>query len=253
MTEPFADALPKPAASKTDENADVQEAFFSAAALLGKADYVVNAEYKKYASLKATLQRDGRTISAKVSPGFAAGGRDVLVGLALDLIARVFRMTVPDNAYTQAYYAFRQSQGSNQLNSALKRTHGRKRNLNAQGTWHDLNDIVLRMTREHVLLQTLSVPKIGWNKKGGSRILGFYDESAHEILINANLDQKRVPPYVLEYVVFHELLHAKHPVKHGRERRTVHTAAFKADERQYPLYNEAMAWLKRHNVEQDWD
>ncbi len=233
--------------------ADIQEAFFSAAALLGKSDYSVTAEYKKYSSLKATFQRDGLHLYAKVSPGFAAGGRDVLVGLALDLTARVFSMKVPDNAYTQAYYAFRSDRSSSQLNNSLKRTHGRKRLLKAQGTWHDLNDIVLRMTREHALLQTLSVPKIGWNAKGGSRILGFYDESAHEILINSNLDQKRVPPYVLEYVVFHELLHAKHPVRHGRSRRTVHTTEFKTEERQYPLYNEAMEWLKRNNVARDWD
>lgn len=234
-------------------SADLQEAFFSAAALLGKPDVHIESQYKKYASLKATLERTGNTLTAKVSPGFAAGGRDVLVGLALDLTARVFRMHVPDNAYVRAYRDFRQSQGSNQLNSALRRAHGRKRHLRAQGTWHDLNDIVLRMTREYPLLQTLSVPKIGWNAKGGSRILGFYDESTHEILINANLDQKRVPPYVLEYVVFHELLHAKHPVKHGRSRRTVHTPEFKTEERQYPLYDEAMEWLKRHNVDRDWD
>ncbi len=233
--------------------ADVQEAFLSAVALLGKADCTVRAEYRQFASLKATVVRTGNALQAKVSPGFAAGGRDVLVGLALDLTARVYRIRVPDNAYTRAYYAFRRSGTSDKLNGALKRSHGRKRHLQAQGQHHDLNDIVLRMTREYALLQTLSVPKIGWNHKGGSRILGFYDESTHEILINANLDQKRVPPYVLEYVIFHELLHAKHPVKHGRSRRTVHTAEFKAEERQYPLYNEAMTWLKRHNVDRDWD
>lgn len=249
MTEPYLTFEP----ADLHPSVDVQEAFLSAAALLGKTDCTVFAEYKKFASLKASLVRRGNTLSAKVSPGFAAGGRDVLVGLALDLTARVFRMRVPDNAYTQAYYAFRRSQNSDLLNNSLKRSHGRKRRLQAQGTHHDLNDIVLRMTREYPLLSTLSVPKIGWNNKGGFRILGFYDEAAHEILINANLDQKRVPPYVLEYVVFHELLHAKHPVKRGQRRRTVHTAAFKADERQYPLYAEALAWLKRHSVAKNWD
>lgn len=237
----------------TAATGDLQEAFFSAMALLGKADFRLDAKFKRYASLRATLERNGTTLRANVSDGYAAGGRDVLVGLALDLTARVFRMHVPDNAYTQAYYIFRKQKSASDLNSALKKSRGRKRHLRAQGKWHDLNDIVLRMTREHALLQTLSVPKIGWNTKGGKRILGFYDESAHEILINENLDQKLVPFYVLEYVVFHELLHAKHPVKHGRERRTVHTAEFKAEERQYPLYKEAMAWLARNRVDRDWD
>ncbi len=232
---------------------DLQEAAFSALSLLGKNGYTVSANYRKYASLRAVMERSGNHLCLKASPGFAAGGRDVLVGLALDLSARIFRMRPPDNAYVSAYRAFRRGPASGELNKSLRNLHGRKRRLNPVGKWHDLNDVVLRLVREYPLLSELSVPKIGWNAKGGKRILGFYDEAAHEILVNAHLDQKRVPFFILEYVVFHELLHAKHPVKNGRSRRTVHTAAFKADEEKYPFYGEAMAWLKKNSVARHWD
>jgi hypothetical protein len=232
---------------------DLQEAAFSALSLMGKTGYTIDAKYRKYASLKAVMERSGNRLFLRVSPGFSAGGRDVLVGLVLDLTRRIFKMNALDNAYVRAYHAFRNGPASNELNKSLKHLHGRKRKLNPLGKWHDLNDVVLRLVREYPLLSELAVPKIGWNEKGGGRVLGFYDEAEREVLISKQLDQKRVPFFVLEYVVFHELLHAKHPSKHGRQRRTVHTSVFKADEKKYPFYKEAMAWLKKNSVAWRWD
>ncbi len=229
--------------------ADLQEAFYSAASLLGKANYTLEAKYYKFSSLKAILRRNGAALKLKASEGFAAGGREVLVGLCLDLIARLFKQKPPENAYTKAYWEFRSQQGASELNKTLKRSHGRTRKLEAKGNRYDLNDLVLKLTREHPLLQELPVPPIGWNQKGGASILGFYDEATHEILISKELDKKDVPFYVLEYVVFHELLHAKHPSKHNASRRTIHGSAFRKDEERYPFYKEATAWLKRNRID----
>jgi predicted metal-dependent hydrolase len=54
-----------------------------------------------------------------------------------------------------------------------------------------------------------------------------------------------VPRYVLEYIVYHEMLHLKHPVKLRGSRRCVHSAEFQAEERLFPQVNEANAFLKR--------
>lgn len=233
--------------------ADLEEAFYSALGLMGLSDYRVRANYHDFSTLKAVMQRTGNLVTVKASKGFDVGGRDVLVGLALDLVGRSFRRKVPENAYTQAFDAFFKNAKTAELSHSLKRRFGRKRKLVAQGTHHDLNHVVLKLIQEYPLLQELPVPTIGWNAQGGARLIGFYDEATHEILISNRLDQKRVPFYVLEYVVFHELLHAKHPSKHHKTRRTVHSAAFKKDEQAYPFYGEAMAWLKRHDLNAHWD
>jgi predicted metal-dependent hydrolase len=54
-----------------------------------------------------------------------------------------------------------------------------------------------------------------------------------------------VPAYVLEYIVYHEMLHLKHPVKLRGSRRCVHSAEFQAEEKLFPLATEANAFLKR--------
>ncbi|MBI4360614.1 M48 family metallopeptidase [Candidatus Micrarchaeota archaeon] len=233
--------------------ADLEEAFYSGLVLMGLSDYRVRANYHDFASLKAVMQRTGNLVTVKASRGFEAGGREVLVGLALDLIGRSFRRRVPENAYTSAFQEFFRNAQAVKLSHSLKRRFGRQRRLQANGSHHDLNDVVLRLIHEYPVLQELPVPKIGWNAQGGARLVGFYDEAAHEILISNRLDQKRVPFYVLEYVVFHELLHAKHPSKHNATRRTVHSMAFKTDEQKYPFYQDAMDWLKRHDLNAHWD
>ena len=47
----------------------------------------------------------------------------------------------------------------------------------------------------------------------------------------------------LEYVVYHEMLHLKHPVKLRGSRRCVHSAEFQAEENLFPEAAEAKRFL----------
>jgi hypothetical protein len=59
------------------------------------------------------------------------------------------------------------------------------------------------------------------------------------------LDSARVPRYVLEFVVYHELLHGLLDVEDGVSRRIRHTAEFRKKERAFAMYDEAQVWLSR--------
>jgi len=54
-----------------------------------------------------------------------------------------------------------------------------------------------------------------------------------------------VPALALEYVMFHEMLHLKHPVDHSGRHRRVHTREFHADEKKFPQLKEVKEILKR--------
>jgi predicted metal-dependent hydrolase len=54
-----------------------------------------------------------------------------------------------------------------------------------------------------------------------------------------------VPRYVVEYVLFHEMLHIHHPTKHVNGRRYNHTPAFRRDERKFSHYKEAEEWIEK--------
>jgi len=53
------------------------------------------------------------------------------------------------------------------------------------------------------------------------------------------------PAYAIEYLLYHEMLHLKHPVRMRGLRRCVHSRDFKADEAQFPQLTEALAFIKR--------
>ena len=74
--------------------------------------------------------------------------------------------------------------------------------------------------------------------------MGSFAVEDRIIRIHPALDQDCVPDYFVAWIVFHEMLHGKHEVKRENGRRRFHSAAFLAEERQFPEYDRACAWEK---------
>ncbi len=62
------------------------------------------------------------------------------------------------------------------------------------------------------------------------------------IRIHPGLDQAWVPAYYIQWVVFHEMLHAVHPIPVVKGRRRFHTADFARDELRFEDYDRATSW-----------
>jgi predicted metal-dependent hydrolase len=75
--------------------------------------------------------------------------------------------------------------------------------------------------------------------------LGHYDAAHNTIVVSRVFDRPSSPRYAVEYLLYHEMLHLKHPVRMRGLRRCVHSADFKADEQQFPQLKEALAFIKR--------
>lgn len=119
-----------------------------------------------------------------------------------------------------------------------------KEQLHTAGRCHDL-EALLASAMELLGWPQLDGVRITWGKhsRGKRSIrLGSYDFGQRLIRIHPALDRAFVPRYFVEFVVYHELLHALCPPDQGKTRRCIHTPAFRARERQYPLYEEALAW-----------
>jgi predicted metal-dependent hydrolase len=57
-------------------------------------------------------------------------------------------------------------------------------------------------------------------------------------------DHPRVPRYAVEYLLYHEMLHLRHPVKLRGSRRCVHPKQFQEEERLFPDLESAKKFLK---------
>ena len=75
-------------------------------------------------------------------------------------------------------------------------------------------------------------------------LLVHYDPAHNAIVISRVFDHPRVPRYAVEYILFHEMLHLKHPVKLRGLRRCVHSSEFRAEEKMFPELEKARKFLR---------
>ena len=128
----------------------------------------------------------------------------------------------------------------------FSQTHMPPEPLSPIGSTYHLQEIFDRINQS----LTLSDVSIGWsnrthNGKFRSITFGTYDKHGRQIRINRLLDDASVPLYFIEFIVYHEMLHAVCPSKMDTSGRcSVHTAEFRKRERQFPRYKEAKEWEK---------
>jgi len=84
-----------------------------------------------------------------------------------------------------------------------------------------------------------------WSARKTYRILGHHDATHDTVVVSKSLDDASVPAFVVEYIVFHEMLHIAHPTRHVNGRRYNHTPAFRLDERKFLYFEEAERWIER--------
>jgi len=92
---------------------------------------------------------------------------------------------------------------------------------------------------------------ITWGKNRHRRrarriTLGSYCRATDIIRINPLLDRKSVPLFFLEFIVYHEMLHADPGFTAYNGRRRLHTKEFRTRERLFAGYDRALAWEKKH-------
>lgn len=123
--------------------------------------------------------------------------------------------------------------------------------IETQGTHYDLAEAFERIHAEY-FESSLDVVGITWFKtpvrRGRSITLGQFDSERRLVKINGVLDSEKCPPFFLDFVVFHELLHAKIPPTFDakRRRRVIHGPDFRQAERAYPHYRDAVAFQREH-------
>ena len=83
-----------------------------------------------------------------------------------------------------------------------------------------------------------------WSRSHARNSLAHYDPAHNAIVVSRVFDQLRVPRCAIEYIVYHEMLHLKYPVKLRGSRRCVHGPEFQAEEKLFPQLDEARQFLK---------
>jgi len=90
----------------------------------------------------------------------------------------------------------------------------------------------------------LGRPDLGWTRRVAHCRTGYYDAMTDRIVISAALDDAAVPEYVLDFVLYHEMLHQASRLDILTGRGRVHDRDFRIEEQRHPRYHEAEAFLR---------
>ena len=204
----------------------------------------IKVEFFPYAGLNHTAHLDEGRLKIRVSDMFTDAPREVYESLALILLAKLYRKKV-DTVYHDTYRSFILS---SEIQERARATRSKRCRVNRprgpRGLYIDL-DGVFDSLNQRYFAGGLDKPRISWSTRRARCVLGRYDSTHHAIFISSLFDSPTVPGYVVEYVMFHEMLHVKHHSRVHHSRVIVHTPEFKSEERNFPYYEEARVWLQR--------
>jgi hypothetical protein len=114
----------------------------------------------------------------------------------------------------------------------------------SQGRFHNLIDAFQRVNRQYFRNQ-MAAPRLVWGQRLSRRKLGHYQPATDTIQVSRTLDNPDVPSFVLDFIIYHELLHKHYGTQVSGGRRYSHTPDFKLAERRFMRFDEAQDFLNR--------
>ena len=200
-------------------------------------------EFHPYAGLTHTIRLREDVVFARLSDMLCDAPLAVLEAIAALLLARLYRRRAP-REFLRTYRNFSYATNTRRRLMALRRTRGRKASERPAGDAHDLAPLFDKLN-ERYFDGALPRPRLAWSNRPWRSMLGCFDPALEQIVINRALDREKVPQYVVEYVLYHEMLHQKHPLKFARCRLESHSTKFRAEEKRFSHYEPAHKFLAR--------
>ncbi len=201
------------------------------------------AEFFAFANINNTIRlREGKLL-VRLSDLLEGAPDLVLRAIAHILLAKMYRKPIVREHATR-YRRYVSSHDITMKAHLVRQMRGRKRIESAQGRVYDL-EAIFDDLNVRFFYGLLARPQMTWSRDHARNHLGHYDPAHNAIVVSRVFDHPRVPRYAVEYIVYHEMLHLKHPVSLRGSRRCVHSAEFQAEEKLFPELDSARTFLKR--------
>jgi hypothetical protein len=195
-----------------------------------------------FVSINNTIRLRQSELYIRLSDLLEDAPEPVLHAIAHILLAKLYRKPI-DRAQSARY---RRYVGSHELAAKarlVRQLRGRKHIHSARGRHYHLEEIFDDLNRRF-FNGLMGRPQLTWSREHARNRLGHYDPAHNTIVISRVFDDPRVPRFVVEYIVYHEMLHLKHPVKLRGSRRCVHSKEFVAEENLFPEVGTAKKFLR---------
>jgi hypothetical protein len=200
-------------------------------------------EFYAYASLTLTIRRRDDTVYVRFSDLLRRAPISVLEGGAGLLLARVFRKRAP-RELVAPYLEYARSDRTRGRISRMRQGRVRLASPGPQGQHFDLEKLFQELNTEY-FAGSLRQPHIGWSTRKWRRQFGCYDPGPDQILLNRRMDHPRVPLVAVKYVLYHEMLHVKHPTRRSGCSLVSHSKKFRSEEKRFTEFEQARGILDK--------
>jgi predicted metal-dependent hydrolase len=202
----------------------------------------ISIEFFAFANINNTIRlREGRLL-VRLSDLLEGAPESVLRSIAHILLAKMYRKPI-ERGYATRYRRYISSHEISHKAHLVRQMRGRKRINTPRGHTYDL-DRVFDELNQRYFWGLLARPRLTWSQNRARNSLGHYDPAHNAIVVSRIFDHPRVPRYAVEYILYHEMLHLKHPVKLRGSRRCVHPPEFQAEEKLFQHLEDAKRFLK---------
>jgi len=122
--------------------------------------------------------------------------------------------------------------------------------VTVQGEVHNLEKLYKKVEKTY-FKEPLHL-KITWYReksaqKRTSITLGQYHHLLRLVKVHRVLDTDQYPPYLIEFIIYHEMLHHTClPFVDDKGNSVVHTKEFKTKEKEFKYYDEVEKWMKKN-------
>jgi predicted metal-dependent hydrolase len=198
--------------------------------------------FRRFTSLNTTIRLREGVLHVRLSDLLEASPESVHRAIAHILLAKLYRKPIAASA-SDRYRRYVSSEAVAKGAEHIRQTRGRKRISSPVGRYYHLDEVFETLNRRffHGLLGR---PTLTWSAHAARRMLGHYDAAHNTIVVSRIFDRPDTPRCAIEYLLYHEMLHLKHPVRVKAGRRCVHSREFQAEERLFPELDQAKAYLR---------
>jgi hypothetical protein len=198
--------------------------------------------FRPYADVNHVIRvREGKVVVG-LSDLLEGAPHGVLEAIAYILLSKLYRKPIPQR-YQHRYRQFLNRRHVRDQVHAIRRIRGRKWIGTPAGECFNLEEIFEDLNQRFFdgLMQR---PCLSWSRASSRTSLGHFDAAHNAIIVSRIFDRPSTPRFMVEYVLYHEMLHLKYPVVHRRKRRCVHSGPFRKEERRFPRFEQAKQWLE---------
>ncbi|MBN2326379.1 MAG: M48 family metallopeptidase [Candidatus Omnitrophica bacterium] len=200
-----------------------------------------SASFYPYSDIKSTIKIEKGEARIRISDMLRDAPDEVFEALVHILIARALHRK-PKITWLEIFNNYIHKPDVEKNHAKIRRERCRKVLTPPQGKYYNLRRSFQRVNQTY-FNNALPEPQLSWSPTRSRRQLGYHDSALNLIVISRFLDRESVPEFMVDYIMYHELLHTI--IRPGRRngRRIVHSQEFKRREREYEFYDEAMEWL----------